>query len=202
MKLNELRDNPGATKNPKRVGRGTGSGTGKTSGAGQKGQKSRTGVSINGFEGGQMPLYRRLPKRGFHNPSDQDYQVVNLSQIQTAIDNGKLDGKATINAAALKKAGLISKMGDGVRVLGVGELKAKVTLEVAGASTKAVEAVEKAGGTLTALVAKKTKGPRKPEKTAAGAKAHKDRTTAYKAAGNKKGTSARLLKKKAAKKAV
>lgn len=202
MKLNELRDNPGATKKPIRVGRGIGSGKGKTSGAGQKGQKSRTGVAINGFEGGQMPLYRRLPKRGFNNPSAKDFQVINLTQLQAAIDNGKLDAKATVDAAALKKAGLISKIGDGVRLLGVGELKAKVTLEIAGASSKAAEAVEKAGGKLTALVTKKEKGARKPEKTEAGKKAAQDKSAARKANSGKKTTSARATKKKAAKKAA
>jgi large subunit ribosomal protein L15 len=181
MKLNELRDNPGATKKPIRVGRGQGSGKGKTSGSGQKGQKARSGVAIGGFEGGQMPLYRRLPKRGFHNPSDKDYQVINLSQLQTALENGKLDAKATVDAAALKKAGLISKIADGVRILGNGELKTKITLEIAGGSEKAIAAVEAAGGTFTALVAKKEKGPRKPEKQATtGVK--KDRKAKKKAA--------------------
>lgn len=183
MKLNELRDNPGATHKAIRVGRGQGSGKGKTSGSGVKGQKSRSGVAIAGFEGGQMPLYRRLPKRGFNNPSAKDYQVINLSQLQIALDNGKLDSKATINAAALKKAGLISKIGDGVRLLAQGELKAKVTLEIAGASAKAVEAVEKAGGSLTALVGKKEKGPRKPEKRQGTEKvSRKDKKKAAKAA--------------------
>ena len=162
MKLNELRDNPGSTKKPIRVGRGQASGKGKTSGGGQKGQKSRSGVSIGGFEGGQMPLYRRLPKRGFNNPSDKDYQVINLSQLQTALENGKLDAKATIDAAALKKAGLISKIADGVRLLGNGEITTKVTLEIAGGSEKAIAAIEAAGGKFTALVGPKTKGPRKP----------------------------------------
>ncbi len=199
MKLNELRDNPGATKKPIRVGRGQGSGKGKTSGSGVKGQKSRTGVSIGGFEGGQMPLYRRLPKRGFHNPSAKDYQVINLSQLQIALDNGKLDAKATVDGAALKKAGLISKIGDGVRLLAQGELKSKVTLEIAGGSEKAIAAVQAAGGTFTALVAAKVKGPRKPEKSPENAAKAKERTDAYKATGNKKRTSARLLKKKAAK---
>ena len=199
MKLNELRDNPGATKNPIRVGRGQGSGKGKTSGKGVKGQKARSGVSIGGFEGGQMPLYRRLPKRGFHNPSDKDYQVVNLSQIQIALDNGKLDAKATVDAAALKKAGLISKIGDGVRLLANGELTTKITMEVAGGSEKAIAALEALGGKFTALVGPKEKGPRKPVKKEENAKVAKDRTEAYKAAGNKKATSARLLKKKAAK---
>lgn len=203
MKLNELRDNPGATKKPIRVGRGQGSGKGKTSGRGVKGQKARTGVSINGFEGGQMPLYRRLPKRGFNNPSDKDFQVINLGQLQAAIDNGKLDSKTTIDAAALKKAGLIGKIGDGVRLLAKGALKAKITLDIAGGSEKAIAAVEAAGGKFNALVAPKSKGPRKPEKSPENAKATKEKTAAYKANGNKTGTSsARLTKKKAAKKAA
>jgi large subunit ribosomal protein L15 len=165
MKLNELRDNKGATKDRMRVGRGTGSGKGKTSGRGVKGQKARTGVSVNGFEGGQMPLYRRLPKRGFHNPSHQKFAVINLDQLQEAIDNGKLDAKATITADALKKAGLVGKTDDGVRLLGTGTLKTKVTLELAGASKTAQEAITKAGGTLKSLVVKKEKGDRKPKKT-------------------------------------
>lgn len=183
MKLNELRDNPGATHKATRVGRGQGSGKGKTSGRGVKGQKSRTGVSIAGFEGGQMPLYRRLPKRGFNNPSAKEYQVINLNQLQDALDAGKLDSKATIDAAALKAAGLISKIGDGVRLLARGELKAKVSLQIAGASSKAVEAVEKAGGSFTALVAPKEKGPRKPAKRTGVEKvARKDKKKAAKAA--------------------
>ena len=198
MKLNELRDNPGATHKPMRVGRGQGSGKGKTSGRGVKGQKSRTGVSIKGFEGGQMPLYRRLPKRGFNNPSAKNYQVVNLSQLQAAVDNGKLDAKAPVDAAALKKAGLISKIGDGVRLLAKGDLKAKLTLNIAGGSEKAIAAIEAAGGTFNALVAPKEKGARKPEKSPENAKAMKEKTAAYKAAGNKAGNaSPRLLKKKA-----
>ncbi|MDB5477880.1 MAG: rplO [Alphaproteobacteria bacterium] len=198
MKLNELRDNPGATKKPMRVGRGQGSGKGKTSGKGVKGQKARTGVSIGGFEGGQMPLYRRLPKRGFNNPSDKEFAVVNLAQIQTAIDNGKLDAKATIDAAALKQAGLIGKIGHGVRLLAQGELTTKVALEISGGSEKAIAAIESAGGTFTALTAKKTAGPRKPEKSEAGKKASEDRAAAYKANGGKNLVSARQAKKKAA----
>lgn len=146
MKLNELQNNPGAMTKKFRVGRGIGSGKGKTAGRGVKGQKARQGVSIKGFEGGQMPLYRRLPKRGFNNHSRQDFVVINLSQLQAAIDAGKLDNKAAIDGAALKKAGLITKTRDGVRLLGNGELKAKVNLQIAGASAKAQEAVEKAGG--------------------------------------------------------
>ena len=135
MKLNEIRENDGATRNRKRVGRGIGSGRGKTSGAGHKGQKARSGVAIKGFEGGQMPIHRRLPKRGFTNIFRKNYVEVNLGRIQSAVDAGKL-----------VEAGVISKARDGVRILGKGELKAKVELHAAGASKSAVEAVEKAGG--------------------------------------------------------
>jgi large subunit ribosomal protein L15 len=152
IKLNELRDNPGARKARMRVGRGIGSGKGKTSGRGVKGQKARTGVSIKGFEGGQMPLYRRLPKRGFRNPSAQDFAEVNLDRLQKAIDAGKLDAKSPINGEALVKAGVIGRVKDGVRLLGRGEIKAKVTIEVAGASASAKAAVEKAGGTVVVPV--------------------------------------------------
>jgi len=151
MKLNEIADNDGATKNRKRVGRGIGSGSGKTGGRGVKGQKSRGGVAINGFEGGQMPIYRRLPKRGFNNIFSTDFNTVSVGRIQTAIDAGKLDGKGTIDVAALKAAGVIRRIKDGVRILSDGELKAKVTLEVAGASRTAIEKVEKAGGTIKLL---------------------------------------------------
>jgi large subunit ribosomal protein L15 len=153
MKLNEIKDNEGSTHSRKRLGRGIGSGSGKTGGRGVKGQKSRSGVAINGFEGGQMPIYRRLPKRGFNNIFAADYVVVSLARIQAAIDAGKLDAKATIDAAALKAAGVIRRAKDGVRVLADGELKAKITLEVAGASKPAVEKIEKAGGTATLLSA-------------------------------------------------
>jgi len=155
MKLNEIKDNEGATKSRKRVGRGIGSGLGKTGGRGVKGQKSRSGVSINGFEGGQMPIYRRLPKRGFKNIFASDFNVVSLGRIQTAIDAGKLDGKATIDAEALKGAGVIRRVKDGVRVLADGDLKAKVALKVAGASKSAVEKIEKAGGSIEVLTAAK-----------------------------------------------
>jgi large subunit ribosomal protein L15 len=148
MKLNELRDLDGATKARKRLGRGIGSGSGKTGGRGVKGQKSRSGVSINGFEGGQMPLYRRLPKRGFKNIFGKDFNEVSLGRIQTAIDAKKLDSGETIDGAALLKAGVIRRLKDGVRVLGGGEITAKVTLDVAGASKSAVEKVEKAGGSV------------------------------------------------------
>lgn len=153
MKLNEIADNEGAVKNRKRVGRGIGSGSGKTGGRGVKGQKSRSGVSINGFEGGQMPIYRRLPKRGFTNIFSSDFNVVSVGRIQTAIDAGKLDGKSTVDAAALKAAGVIRRIKDGVRVLADGDVKAKITLEVAGASRTAIEKVEKAGGSVKVLEA-------------------------------------------------
>ena len=149
MKLNELRDNPGANKRRTRVGRGIGSGKGKTAGRGVKGQKSRTGVAIRDFEGGQMPLYRRLPKRGFNNAKfAKRHAIVNLGRLQQAIDAGRLTvGKGTaIDAAALRAAGLIDKEWDGVRLLAKGEITAAVTLAVSSASKAAVEAVEKAGG--------------------------------------------------------
>lgn len=164
MKLNEIRDNPGATKDRMRVGRGIGSGKGKTAGRGVKGQKARTGVSIKGFEGGQMPLHRRLPKRGFNNPGARDLNEVNLGRIQSAIDAGKLDASAPITLAALVAAGVLSKPRDGVKVLGQGEFTAKLTFEVTGASKSAVEAVEKAGGTVTILA------PKRPRASGAEAK--------------------------------
>ncbi|WP_407050658.1 50S ribosomal protein L15 [Methyloraptor flagellatus] len=146
MKLNEISDNVGATHSKKRLGRGIGSGLGKTSGKGVKGQKARSGVAIKGFEGGQMPLHRRLPKRGFNNIFRLDYNEISLAKIQAAVDAGKLDAKAAITAEALKAAGLIRRVKDGVRLLGPGELKSALTFEVAGASKPALEAVEKAGG--------------------------------------------------------
>jgi large subunit ribosomal protein L15 len=149
MKLNQLSDNKGARKPRKRVGRGIGSGTGKTAAKGHKGQKARSGVAIKGFEGGQMPLHRRLPKRGFTNIFAKRYVVVNLGRLQRAIDAGKLDAKQDIDTAALKSAGLIKHPRDGVRLLAKGELKTKVKVAVAGASKAAVEAVEKAGGSVT-----------------------------------------------------
>ena len=147
MKLNLVKDNPGATKNAKRVGRGIGSGTGKTSGSGHKGQKARSGVSIKGFEGGQMPIHRRLPKRGFNNVFRKNYVEVNLGRLQAAIDAGKLDAGKPVDTAALLAAGVISKPRDGVRILAKGELTTKkVEIHAAGASKAAVAAVEKAGG--------------------------------------------------------
>ncbi len=149
MRLNELRDNPGARKPRKRIGRGIGSGKGKTSGKGQKGQKSRSGVSLLGFEGGQMPLYRRLPKRGFHNLFRKRYRVVNLGRLQAAIDAGRIDPGQPIDEAALLAAGLAKTRRDGIRVLAKGEITASVTLRVSGASKAAVAAVEKAGGSVS-----------------------------------------------------
>ena len=154
MKLHELSDNPGAAKKQKRVARGPGSGKGKTAGRGIKGQKSRSGVAIGGYEGGQMPLYRRLPKRGFNKPNRKEYAVVNLGLIQKFIDLGKLDIKGEINDDALVAAGLTSHKRDGIRVLGKGELKSKITLNVTGASAGAIEMVEKAGGKLNVATAK------------------------------------------------
>lgn len=148
MKLNDLRDKPGSVKARKRVGRGIGSGTGKTAGRGVKGQKSRSGVAINGFEGGQMPIYRRLPKRGFTNIFAKSFNVVSLGRVQTAIDAGKLDAKAVVNLEALKAAGVIRRALDGVRILSDGELTAKVAFDVAGASKTAIEKIEKAGGSI------------------------------------------------------
>ncbi len=149
MKLHELSDNAGATKKRKRVGRGPGSGTGKMGGRGIKGQKSRSGVAINGYEGGQMPLYQRLPKRGFNKPNRKSYAVVNLGLIQKFIDAKKLDAKKEIDGAALVASGLVRRELDGIRVLAKGEITSKVSLNVAGASKSAIEAVEKAGGSVT-----------------------------------------------------
>ena len=148
MKLNELRDNPGATKKRKRVGRGPGSGMGKTAGRGIKGQKSRSGVAINGYEGGQMPLYQRLPKRGFNKPNRKKFAVVNLGLIQKFVDAKKLNAKAAITEDALVESGLVRRKLDGIRVLAKGDVTAKLNIEVTGASKSAVEAVEKAGGSL------------------------------------------------------
>lgn len=154
MKLNELRDNPGATKKAKRVGRGPGSGTGKTAGRGMKGQKSRSGVAIKGFEGGQMPIHRRMPKRGFNNPGAKSFAVTNLGKIQAFVDAGKLDASSMIDEAALVECGLVRRKLDGVRVLGRGDVTTKgLKISVTGASKSAVAAVEAAGGSLTVSTA-------------------------------------------------
>ncbi|MFC3711376.1 50S ribosomal protein L15 [Sphingoaurantiacus capsulatus] len=175
MKLNEIRDNQGARKGRVRVGRGIGSGVGKTAGRGQKGQKSRSGVSINGFEGGQMPLHMRIPKRGFNNIFRKDYVVVNLGTLQRALDEKKIDAKATIDAAALVAAGVLTKSRDGVRLLAKGSLTAKLNLKVSGASKSAIEAVEKAGGTVEVIAprAEKTAETEKTDKAGKTAKAKK-----------------------------
>ena len=151
MRLNELKDNPGAIKIRKRLGRGLGSGKGKTAGRGGKGQKGRSGVRIGGFEGGQMPLHRRLPKRGFNSMDTTRFNEVNLGRLQAAIDSGRVDADKPIDAAALVSAGMLRRELDGVRLLAKGELKSKLTVSVRGASASAVEAVEKAGGTVTIL---------------------------------------------------
>lgn len=151
MKLNEIRDNEGATKDRMRVGRGIGSGKGKQGGRGGKGQTARSGVAIKGFEGGQMPLHRRLPKRGFTKPNAREFNEVNLGRLQQAVDSGRLDLNAPITVEALVVAGVCSKPRDGVRLLGAGALTAKVAVEVAGASKSAVEAIERAGGSVTIL---------------------------------------------------
>jgi large subunit ribosomal protein L15 len=149
MRLNELSDRPGATKPRKRLGRGVGSGLGKTAGRGIKGQKARAGVAIKGFEGGQMPLHRRLPKRGFNNIFAKKFNELNLGKIQAAVDSGRLDGKKPITVEALREAGLIRRAHDGVRLLGSGELTSKLAFEVTGASQGAVKAIEAKGGTVT-----------------------------------------------------
>ena len=149
MKLQELHDNEGANRKKKRIGRGPGSGKGKTGGRGIKGQKSRSGVAINGYEGGQMPLYQRLPKRGFNNPNRKSFAIVNLSLIEKFIDAGKLDAKAEITEDTLVASGLVRRKRDGVRILAKGELKSKIMLNVTGASKAAIDAVAKAGGSLT-----------------------------------------------------
>ena len=148
MKLHELHDNEGANRKKKRIGRGPGSGKGKTGGRGIKGQKSRSGVAINGYEGGQMPLYQRLPKRGFNNRNSKSYSVVNLGLIEKFIDAGKLDSKVEITEDTLVASGLVRRKRDGIRILAKGELKSKLNLSVTGASKAAIEAVSKAGGSL------------------------------------------------------
>jgi large subunit ribosomal protein L15 len=149
MRLNELRDNDGATKTRTRVGRGIGSGKGKTGGRGVKGQKSRSGVAIKGFEGGQMPLHMRLPKRGFTKPNRAAFAEVTLGKLQAAIDAGKLDAKKPVTGESLVEAGVIRRVKDGLRVIGGGELKAKLDITVAGGSKPAIAAIEKAGGKVT-----------------------------------------------------
>ncbi|GAA5264824.1 large subunit ribosomal protein L15 [Acidiphilium sp. MT5] len=156
MKLNELRDNPGSRLKSKRLGRGIGSGKGKTSGKGVKGQKAREGVSLNGFEGGQLPIYRRLPKRGFNNRNRKEFAAVNLGKLEAAIEAGKIDAGQPITEAVLRAAGLYGgKKVDGVRLLARGEITRKVTIEVSGASASAIAAIEQAGGSVTTRIAAK-----------------------------------------------
>jgi large subunit ribosomal protein L15 len=165
MKLNEIRDNAGAHHKSKRLGRGIGSGKGKTAGRGGKGQTARSGVAINGFEGGQTPLHRRLPKRGFDNQMfRRDFKVVNLGRLQTALDAGKLTAEGTVDGKALVASGVLRRLGDGVRLLAKGELRAALTIEVAGASKAAIAAVEKAGGRVVLREAGRRRG--KPEAAA------------------------------------
>lgn len=176
MKLNQLRDNPRARKTSKRLGRGIGSGKGKTSGKGHKGQSARTGVALAGFEGGQMPLHRRLPKRGFNNLFASDYEVINIGRLQKAIDEGRLDAGQPITAESLRAKGLIGKSRDGVRLLAKGEITAKLALTVAGASASAVAAVEKAGGSVTVIAKPKAEAAPRADKT--GKKAKKAKSQA------------------------
>jgi large subunit ribosomal protein L15 len=175
MRLNEIRDRDGATKAKKRLGRGIGSGLGKTSGRGVKGQKARSGVAIKGFEGGQMPLHRRLPKRGFNNIFAKKYNELNLGRVQAAVDSGRLDGKKPITIQALQDAGLIRRAKDGVRLLGHGEITGKLAFEVTGASSSAIKPVEAKGGTVTL---KSITGREKP----AADKIKADKTAAKRAA--------------------
>jgi large subunit ribosomal protein L15 len=172
MKLNEIRDNPGAHYRAKRVGRGIGSGKGKTSGRGGKGQTARSGVALNGFEGGQTPLHRRLPKRGFTNIFRKDFTVVNLGRLQQALDAGRLKDAGALDGAKLVAAGLLRRQGDGIRLLAKGKLTAAITIEVAGASKSAIAAVEAAGGSVVLRAAATTKSGAK-----SGAKAKSGATT-------------------------
>ena len=194
MKLNELRDNPGARKRAIRVGRGIGSGKGKTAGRGAKGQKSRSGVAISGFEGGQMPLYRRLPRRGFNNKNfAKRFALVNLGRLQKAVEAGKLDAGAPVDVEALKRAGLVDKTYDGIKLLAKGELSTGLSIRVGAASKAAVDAVEKAGGKveLTAGQATPSAPPQEPPKKAgsatksSNAEKSSDKKTSEKAASDK-----------------
>jgi large subunit ribosomal protein L15 len=198
MKLDQLRDNPGARKTRIRVGRGIGSGKGKTGGRGGKGQTARTGVAINGFEGGQMPLYRRLPKRGFNNIFALDFVEVNTGRLQQAIDAGRLDAGKPVNAETLREAGLIGRPRDGVRLLGKGDLKAKLSIEVAGASNSAVALVEKAGGSVTVTRPVKEEAPKGPSKAELFAKAQAEKAAKGEAKPAKDAKAAKPVKADAA----
>ena len=172
MRLNQLVDSAGARKDRRRLGRGIGSGTGKTSGHGHKGAKARSGVAIDGFEGGQMPIYRRLPKRGFHNIFRKTPEIVNIGRLQVAIDGGKVDASKPITIDLLRQAGLVDHAKDGVRLLAKGELSAKISIEVSGASKAAIEAVEKAGGNVAPARPKKVRD--RAKKKASGSKSKDD----------------------------
>jgi large subunit ribosomal protein L15 len=158
MKLSDIADNAGSRKKRMRIGRGIGSGKGKTGGRGGKGQTARSGVRIKGFEGGQMPLHRRLPKRGFNNIFRLEFAEINLDRLQAAIDAGSINASETVNAESLVKSGVVRRARDGIRLLGRGEIKAKLTIEVHGASKSAIAAVEKAGGSVKILAPKKDEG--------------------------------------------
>jgi large subunit ribosomal protein L15 len=194
MRLNEIKDRPGATRARKRLGRGIGSGLGKTGGRGTKGQKARAGVAIKGFEGGQMPLHRRLPKRGFNNIFAKSFNEINLGRIQEAVDAGRLDGKKPITVEALKEAGLIRREKDGVRLLGNGEIKLGLAFEVAGASQKAIQAVEAAGGTVTVKPAARRE-PEPKEKQKAAPKERPAKAEASAEAGEAKSAKPKAPKK-------
>ena len=186
MKLNGITDNEGSSKNRMRVGRGIGSGKGKTGGRGVKGQKARTGVRVKGFEGGQMPLHRRLPKRGFWNPFATDYNEVNIGRVQEAVEAGFIKAGSTVTVASLIEAGVCAKARDGVKILGVGEIKAKLVFEVAAVSKTAHAAIEKAGGSVKVLEVKPNKtakpiDPAKPTKLVAKRAAWIDKAANYKA---------------------
>jgi large subunit ribosomal protein L15 len=196
MRLNEISDRPGATKPKKRLGRGIGSGRGKTSGRGVKGQKARSGVAIKGFEGGQMPLHRRLPKRGFKNIFTKKYNELNLGRVQEFVDSGRLDGKKPITIEALKEAGLIRRAKDGVRLLGHGEITSKLAFEVTGASGSAIKAVEAKGGTVTL---KSITGREAPPGDAIKAKRRADKRAAATAKPEGKAAKAAKAAKEAAK---
>lgn len=198
MRLNELSDNPGARSPRKRVGRGIGSGLGKTAGRGHKGQKSRSGVSIKGFEGGQMPLYRRVPKRGFTNVFRSEYAELNIGRLQQAVDAGKLDAKAPIDGNVLLAAGIVRRLRDGVRLLGKGELKAALTIEVAGASKGAIAAVEQAGGKVALTGAPKREAGETDVKAKVGAKAKRKAAAKAKADARAEPKAAAKAKPKAA----
>jgi len=178
MRLNELKERTGARKARKRVGRGAGSGTGKTSGSGHKGQKSRSGVSLLGFEGGQMPLYRRLPKRGFNNPFSKDYAELTIGNLERAVAKGVIDAKKPVTEEVLRASGLVRKSRNGVRLLATGELKTKLTIEVTGATKGAIAAVEKAGGGITVT-------PPKPRVEGKGRARHRKFKEGYDAKPNK-----------------